>query len=271
MNWRTTTIAIRLAILIQAAVLMIVPLAIPAHARGSTASRHPDPYIVTFRTHGVRAMLRFASRSYPRDALIAVTDTVTNLSRRHLAIAPPFNPAGYPCSPPIVSLRSVNAQGQDAEPTPPIPFPAPMCALPVPNKFPVGTSLVEHQLVVLWTPRLSGTMSLGKFVGRNGSTINFSGFDLPVIRFHLRRRSPAEVTVAPDGSRARVVPPPGATGQYYWEGWGTCSTAAYGNAYWPLYWTPRRTRSIAALCLAPQKWYLAVAWLNHSVTSVVYP
>jgi len=225
-------------------------------------------YIVRYSSRGVRITLRFAARSFPRHALIAVTDTITNMSNRHLATIAPFDPAhSGPCRWPIVALESVNAQGQAAEPIPPVPIAIPLCPAPPAIRLPIGKSRVEHQLAVLWTPRLVARASLYNVVHRG-----YWGFDLkgPAVRFRLRHALSPTITLLPGRSNFRVAPPPGAGGTYYYESWGRCTRAAGGGLEGIYYWAARTDRTISTLC-APAQWYVAAGWLNHPIATLVYP
>src|SRR5947209_14440369 len=131
-------------------------------ALGASASPSPaitqaaTSYTVSRTTRGIHTTLRFARRTYPQHALVAVTVTLRNISHANLGVARERLPYG-PCSWPDVTLTSVNAQGQSVEPNPIIPPPAYPCAAPVPTDLPQGHAIVEHQLVELWSPRLQAT------------------------------------------------------------------------------------------------------------------
>lgn len=237
-----------------AVLALLLASSLPALA----AARPPSGYTVSRTSDGVRLTLHFGRRPYPAHALVAVTAILRNLSHRNLAVQGTGRTFG-PCSGPAVSMVSVNAQGKDVEPIPPIPVPIPDCPFIPPNDLPIGHSAVEHQLIVLWSSRLHVTAQL--FNHRHNSDQGFS-FQGPAVRFRLHR-SPAP-TISVRNTRglsiAVISPPPGARGPLYYRSWGACSFA--------FYWTPLRTPVVSSGCFQPKQWHLDVAWLNSPVTTL---
>lgn len=258
----------RVAPIIPLAVLLVALSPVAAQTVRRPVGMQRGSYSVAYRGRGIRSTLRFAARSFPRHALIAVTDTITNISNRHLATIEPFDSAhSGPYRWPIVSLESVNAHGQGAQPAPPVPIMIPMCPAPPASRLPIGKSRVEHQLIVLWTTRLVATARLYNVVHRG-----YWGFDLkgPTVRFRLYRAASPAMTLLPGRSNFRLAPPAGAGGTYYFESWGRCTRAAGGGLDGIYYWTARVDRTINTLC-APARWYVAAGRLNRPIATLVYP
>lgn len=192
----------RVAPIIPLAVLLVALSPVAAQTVRRPVGMQRGSYSVAYRRRGIRITLRFAARSFPRHALIAVTDTITNISNRHLATIEPFDSAhSGPYRWPIVSLESVNAHGQGAQPAPPVPIMIPRCPAPPASRLPIGKSRVEHQLIVLWTTRLVAPARLYNVVHRG-----YWGFDLkgPTVRFRLYRAAASTASIT--GRRGSIGP-----------------------------------------------------------------
>ena len=243
---------------------------VPTAQGGGPPIGSSSPYTVSRTTNGIQVTVHFRRHAYQARAQIAVTATLRNISHQHLAVSRTRYPYGL-CSWPVISLVSVDATGRNAEPLPPIPAPVPSCPFLIPKTLAIGGSIVEHQFIVLWTPRLRITAQVFNFAHNC-----YCGFELsgPSAHFQLFSSQAPTIALRNEGgiTTAAITPPPGAHGPVYYRSWGSCDTP-YGQpvpgrqvaaAY---YWAPWQTRIISSGCSAPQRWHLDVAWLNTPVAS----
>ena len=249
-------------LLFLAILLPSLPAAVPARA-GGPATR-TSGYTVGRTANGVQLTVHFDRQAYPAHALVEVTATLRNLSHRHLAVHRAYSPNGL-CSWPVVSIVSVDAAGQPVEPVPPIPRPAPSCPAPPQQILPIGRSLVEHQLKVLWTPRLRIAAHLSNFVHDCYCGFEFQG---PPAQFRLYRAPAPTISVRHQSGAtvAFVSPPAGTRGSFYYQSWGSCPGNQMSSGTY--YWKSRLDRTIPSVCSNPVQWHLDVAWLNMPVASL---
>jgi hypothetical protein len=233
---------------------LLASFALPYPARAGSQSG----YTVSRTSDGIQLILHFDRREYPAHALIAVTATLRNLSHRHLAVEHTFAWRG-PCSWPAISIGSVDSRGRSAEPVPPIPFPIPDCPYPGADNLPIGHSIVEHQLVELWSSRLIARAQVYNRVHNEYRGYTFQG---PIVRFRLDHAPAPTLSVQKvhGFTGAAISLPSGVRGPLYYQSWGTCSST--------FFWTRFRGRVVASGCLHPQQWHLDVAALNSPVASL---
>jgi hypothetical protein len=248
-----------------AAVALAVATVAPAGAVTQAVSA--SGYTVSSTADGVEVTVHFARRDFPKDALIAVTDTIQNLSHPHLEMTRE-HPYGF-CAVPAVSMRSVTATGQSATPVQPMQPHEPNCPAMVPSPVPIGHSYSEQQYLVLWSPRLEITARLYT-LGHH----SYRGFSFPkrTVHFTLHAARPGKVTLKHRSGLefASVTPPPGPHGPLYIQSWGECASPGANNST-AYYWIMRRGPTVPAICPAPTQWHLDAAWLNTSVASLDVP
>jgi hypothetical protein len=224
----------------------------------------PAGYTISRTVDGVQLTLAFDRRDYPAHALVAVTATLRNVSHQHLAVQRARLPYGL-CSWPAILMVSINARGEDVEPVPPIPAPLPPCPFPGTIDLPVGHSMVEHQLIVLWSPRLRVTAQVYNHAGNGYMGFAFQG---PTAHFRLHLAPDPTISTATAGGTltATISPPPGARGPLYYRSWGDC--AAGQNLSYAFYWTRAHGHTVSSGCAHPTRWHLDAAWLNTPVASL---
>lgn len=232
----------------------------PGHAGGRTST----PYIVSRTANGVQITLRFARRSYPQHALVAVTVTLRNVSHANLDVPPDRLPFGV-CSWPDVTLTSVNRRGQPVEPNPVIQPPAFPCPAPLPTDLPRGHTMVEHQMIELWSARLQ---AVGQ--GFNHISNGFYGFSIPGPTAVLQLQKTAIPTIETGSAggvmTATMVPAPSAGTPVYYQSWGTCSDGEVRPLV--VYWTAVQGATVSSGCAHPVKWHVDMATLNGPVASL---
>ena len=235
--------------------------ALPGTARAGGSS---SGYAVTRTANGIQLTLRFQQRDFPAHALIPVTATIRNISHAHLGVSRSRIPFGV-CSSAAVSVRAVNAKGQDAEPPSRIRVPVYPCPFPGVVDLPIGGAFVEHQLVALWSPRVLATPELYNHVNNGYYGFSFAG---PTARFRLHPASAPVITVQPGTvpTAASVSPPAPDAGPLYYRSWGTCANGEQASV--ANYWTRARTRVVSSGCSRPKQWHLDVAYLNGPVATL---
>jgi hypothetical protein len=254
----------KMRVRVDARLFLIMVLLSPFLAPAISAPAATSGYSVSRNSDGIQLTVHFQRRAYPDHALVAVTATLRNLSHQHLAVDRATYPYG-PCSGPAVSIVAVNAAGQIAEPVSPIPYPARRCPAPIPRPLAIGRSMTEHQLIVLWAPRLRVTAQLFNFVHHC-----YCGFTFPATPVRLRLYAAPAPTVAVKNTNGGVVatvsPPAGTQGPLYYQSWGSCPDDQTISG--ALYWTPWPDRQIVSMCAHPRQWHLDAAWLNTPVASL---
>jgi hypothetical protein len=225
-------------------------------------ARSQSGYTVSRTSNGIQLILYFDRREFPAHALIAVTATLRNLSHRHLAVERGTLSARSLCSRPLIRMVSVNAKGQNVEAMPPIPVPMPDCPHPGADDLPIGHSVVEHQLIELWSSRLISEAEVYNHVKNCYNGCNGYSFQGPIVRFRLHRAPAPTISVQTAGgsTSAAISLPPGVRGPLYFRSWGRCSSTYF--------WTPLRGRVVPAGCSHPRQWHLDVAALSSPVASL---
>jgi hypothetical protein len=238
------------------AIAILMAALLPRHALAGT----PHGYSVVRTSQGMRLTLRFARRDEPRHALVAVTATLMNLSNSGLTIERSRRPYG-PCSWPAISLQSINAKGRIVEPSPPIQGPVPSCPAPQLVALPVGSRVVEHQMIVLWTSRLQVDLQI------DGQACDCQPFGGVFVRLHLHAGTSPRILVQNIRGfpTAAITRPPGATGQMYYRSWGDCGFASSSYD-----WTALTSGVLSAGCTGRPRWHLDVGWLNSPIASLNY-
>jgi hypothetical protein len=240
---------------------VMVSWALPGHARVTGASAS---YTVSRTARGVQISLRTAQREYAAHGLVAVTVTLRNLARPHMAVSRSRPPYGV-CSWPAVTLTSIDAAGTDAEPTPPIRPPAFPCPGPLPVDLPRGRSIVEQQIVEVWSSRLRATAQ--PFAHVNGG---YSGFAVlgPTATFRLHPVPAPTIHISTvEGTRvAALNPAPPAGTPVYYRSWGTCSNGQMLPTV--EYWRLLSGASLSSGCAQPKQWHVDMGPLNGPVATL---
>lgn len=230
-------------------VLAITSLVLPITAN----ARKSRPLIVEVMRHGVRLTLTLPHRTYPRNALVRTTMTVSNESSRSLSLVPSTS-----CPWLDVSTEVMTAHGQMVYP-PSVPLLEP--CLPtlgggggrnvnaLPHLAP-GSSHTWHFLVIL----------RGRFV--RGS---FYSLHTPPISVHFVRGQLPIVARCVSTACVRLSPRPA----WLHHGPVYVSSVTDCGARKPyLAWHRARSRSLHPACSFPNRWHFAAGYLNHPVTEI---
>jgi hypothetical protein len=216
------------------------------------------------RTHGgIRLTLHVARRSYPRRALIPVTARLTNLTRKGLYVEPPHPSQLEDGCDGFAFFYAARSNGANAEPAQTILSPSGGCPVDTPVPLPVGRSVVEREMIVLWTGRIYAEAGTSFRRGR-GWRVGPGVKEGPTATVRLYSARAPVISVKRISGIATVHRPPGARGRMYYRDWAICGTSERAVPAW----TPAARPQVSVPCRPAQQWHIDVAWLNTPVASV---
>jgi hypothetical protein len=138
----------------------------------------------------------------------------------------------------------------------------PSCPVALPVPLPIGHSIVERQLIVLWSGRIQAqAMAWDHRHGHRAFVLNG-----PIAHLVLYRAPAPTIRADMKKGKAAVQPPPGASGFLYYRNWGSCQLSL-GVRDAPN-WTKSKRATISLGCLQVEVWHIDAGWINSPVSSV---
>lgn len=232
--------------------------AVPGHAFGGPLPSGPNTVSVV--QSGLRLSLKVPRRSYPRNALVRVTLTLTNVTTQSIDLGAQDNGNGF-CTTSLPQAEVHNTRGALLFPPAVKPLIVPPCPFYMGRPLAAGQSLVNHEYVILRGRVLTGIAST-----RTGQS--FSPFSTPPLTLTLGHESPPTTTVTTSPFGIDVHSPVPVTGKMWYTASWICpngTETAIGQA-----WTALQGTHINPPCPAPSKWNLAAGWLGHPVVTIHY-
>jgi hypothetical protein len=251
--------------------LLALALAAPpsALAQGSEPGGfHPagsGPITVAVTAAGLHLTMTIPRRTYPLNALVRVTLSLTNVTNHTVALGPQDNGNGT-CATSYPQAEVHGAGGKLLFP-PAVTLPL---HLPCPNylgmPLAAGKSLVQREYLILRGPRVVAVAST-----RTGQT--FSPITTRPVVLTLTSESPPTATVTKSPLGIDVHSPVAVSGRLHYVSTWTCPAGASSNGeslqagQW---WVSVGGTRITSGCTNPTWWLVAAGWLNHPVVLVKY-
>jgi hypothetical protein len=231
--------------------------------RVARAERSPSVQ-ASATTHGLRITLRAARRSYPAGAVIRVTLTIRNVSRRAISImsgldAPRFQVTDGSGQVVFDSLQPLGSQTLFIATGPG----------PVSDTLARGAASTIHSYVVLSGRTLATTLILGDFL-HHIPPVTIAG---PQMHFRLTSEQPPSVAISTNPLSAKLTSAVPVSSRFVWFSETHCvDTDGNGSAV-RSGWVPRgngRFRPLGQLVCAHLTWHAIAGWLGHPIATVTY-
>jgi hypothetical protein len=209
---------------------------------------------------GLRLTLKIPQRSYPRNALVQVRLTLTNITSQSIDLGAQNNGNGF-CTTSLPQAEVRNTRGKLLFPPAVAPLIVPPCPFYLGRPLAAGQSLVNREYVILRGRVLTGIAST-----RTGQS--FTPFSTPPLPLSLTHESAPTTTetAPPAGIDIHSLVP--VTGQFRYASTWICPSGTSNGIRTG--WTAVQGTHINPPCPAPSRWNVAAGWLGHPVVGVHY-
>jgi hypothetical protein len=224
----------------------------PLPARATTASVVHD---------GLRLTLKVPRRTYPRNALVQLTLTLTNVTSQSINLGAQDNGNGF-CTTSLPQAEVHNTRGGLLYPPAVKPLVLPPCPYYLGRPLAPGQSVVNRVYVILRGRVLTGIAST-----RTGQTF-FSPFSTPPLTLTLTHELAPTATVTSSPVGIDVHSPVPVAGKLRYTASWICPNGTTTTIGQP--WTVLPGTHINPPCPAPTRWNLAAGWLGHPAVVLHY-